>query len=80
MKFSAFHLPETFTWVYLNKVCGMFANVYCYIYVATLSQEYDYASICHTITYYSSREVTGLSGVDGKFNRMTEWFGGYYFK
>ena len=41
-----------------------------------LSQEYEYARvyarICHTTTYYSSREVAGLTGVDGKFNHMTE--------
>ena len=50
--------------------------------MARLSQEYEYARVCHTTstTYYSSREVASLTGADGKFNRMTEWFGGYYFK
>ena len=40
--------------------------------MARLSQEYENAIICHTTTYYSSRELADLTGVDGKFNRMTE--------
>ena len=47
--------------------------------MARLDLGYEYVSICHTTNYYSSREVPGLTGVDGKFNYMTEWFSDYYF-